>query len=110
MVAVEHRDGSGPSTTIKLESGETKYLDFLGWQDVEWPDLAEQPSDDTTLRKDQLALRLAEIEETLSVIKAINSGIPVAETSLRSPDFDWSRWKDTIDVENPIMAGHSLGP
>ena len=114
VVAVEHRDGTGPSSSIKLVNGETRDLEFVNWQDVEWPNLPAdaQPDNDTTLRHDQLDMRAEEIKAIIETMRGISRGEPVVETSLRSPHFDWARWGpawDALDVKQPIMTGHSLG-
>lgn len=114
VVAVEHRDGTGPSSSIKLVDGTVRDLEFVNWQDLDWPDLPSdaQPKDDTTLRHDQLEMRAQEIKEIIRAFEGISAGEPIFETSLRSPHFDWSRWGpkwDAIAVKRPIMTGHSLG-
>jgi len=114
VCAVEHRDGSGPSSSIKLQDGSVKDLEFVNWDDVTWPiySEADQPTNDTRLRHDQLAMRKAEIEEIVKVMENISAGVEVEETSVRSPHFDWERWGpkwNALNVRRPIMAGHSLG-
>jgi platelet-activating factor acetylhydrolase len=114
VVAVEHRDGTGPSSSIKLVDGTVRDLEFVNWQDLDWPNLPSdnQPKDDTTLRHDQLEMRAQEIKEIIRAFEGISAGEPIVETSLRSPHFDWSRWGpkwDAIAVKRPIMTGHSLG-
>jgi hypothetical protein len=74
-----------------------------------WPDLETQPTDDTTLRHEQIKLRLAEIEEVIGAMTRLSQGDDVRRTSIDSPDFDWNRWADCIDTAKPVMAGHSLG-
>ena len=73
-----------------------------------WPDLTEQPKDDTTLRREQIKLRVAEIDATVDAMKKLASGDCPARYSMEAPDFDWSRWK-AVDVEKPVIVGHSLG-
>lgn len=114
VCAVEHRDGTGPSSSIRLMDGTIKNVEFLNWQDLDWPKLSEkhQPTNDTTLRHDQLEMRQAEIEEIVKAMRGIAGGEPVIESSLRSPHFDWKRWGpewNAVDVSKPIMMGHSLG-
>lgn len=114
VCAVEHRDGTGPSCSIRLDNGTVKDLNFLNWQDLIWPNLPqdEQPKDDTTLRHDQLELRCAEIEEIIDIMRRINHGDPVIQESIKSPNFDWERWGpawNAINTNKPVMLGHSLG-
>jgi platelet-activating factor acetylhydrolase len=114
VCAIEHRDGTGPSSSIRLEDGTIKSIDFLDWKDLEWPDIppTEQPENDTRLRKDQLEMRCAEVAEVIQIMKKISLGEPVVQTSIRSPHFDWDRWGpawNAINPNKPIMVGHSLG-
>lgn len=114
VCAIEHRDGTGPSSSIKLENGEIKELDFLNWQDLIWPEIGlnEQPDNDTRLRKDQLEMRYNEIEEVINIMKKINNGDSVIQNAIKSPNFDWDRWGpnwNAINTNKPVMVGHSLG-
>lgn len=114
VCAIEHRDGTGPSSAIKLKDGTMRDVDFLNWTDIEWPNLPhdDQPRDDTTLRHDQLDMRVAEVEEVVRTMTKISKGEEIVETSLRSPQFDWKRWGpdwNALNVKRPIMTGHSLG-
>lgn len=131
VAAIEHRDGTGPSSTIRTEQGRVEKLDWLQWSDLQcvdhmtrtssyvlltvwvlrcvrrrWPDLPEQPKDDTILRHEQIKLRLAECEEIVAALQKISRGEPVAQTALTPVNFEFGKW---IDARRPIMAGHSLG-
>lgn len=114
VCAIEHRDGTGPSSSIKLDNGVIKELDFLNWQDLDWPEIPadQQPDNDTRLRKDQLEMRCGEIKEVISIMKRINQGDPVIQNAIKSPHFDWERWGpkwNAINTNKPVMVGHSLG-
>lgn len=114
VCAVEHRDGSGPSSSIRLADGSTRDFDFLNWQDVYWPEYSEadQPADETRLRHDQLAMRKAEIEEIVNVMGRIAAGEDIMETGKMSPNFNRQHWGpswNALHVERPIVIGHSLG-
>jgi platelet-activating factor acetylhydrolase len=76
-----------------------------------WPDLPEdkQPEDDTTLRRLQLHMRVTEIYHVIQSMTRLSEGKDIARTSLKTPDFDWALWRNTIAADNPIMTGHSLG-
>lgn len=36
MAAIEHRDGTGPSSRITNASGQQKILDWLDWKDLQY--------------------------------------------------------------------------
>lgn len=74
VAALEHRDGTSPSSKITDDRGNTRNLEWLQWSDLEWPDLETQPTDDTTLRQVQLELRAAEIHESIRVISRFTTG------------------------------------
>ncbi|KIM76004.1 hypothetical protein PILCRDRAFT_826858 [Piloderma croceum F 1598] len=108
VCAIEHRDGTSPSSTIVTEDGRAQKLDWLQWSDLDWPDLETQPADDTVLRHQQIKLRIAEIEGVIKAMTRLSRGEDITKTSIDTPDFDWSRWR-SVDTNKPIIAGHSLG-
>jgi platelet-activating factor acetylhydrolase len=118
VCAIEHRDGTSPSSTIVTEDGVSKKLDFLSWKDLYWPNLDPQPENDTTLRHEQIKMRLAEIKEVVLAVERITSGEKIVRTRVQATDkvklpdedsFDWDRWKGSIDSKRVVMSGHSLG-
>jgi platelet-activating factor acetylhydrolase len=73
---------------------------------------------DQELRGGQLDLRLAEIEEAYKIMHIINAGIATqnmrqkgykASSSHGLEDVDWTAWKDRVDTEYVVAAGHSFG-
>ncbi|KIJ63183.1 hypothetical protein HYDPIDRAFT_168739 [Hydnomerulius pinastri MD-312] len=110
VAVIEHRDGTGPSSRITNEAGETKDLYWLNWSDLEWAsfDLEEQPKDDATLRHVQLEVRLAELEGIIEALRRLARGEPLVLTGQTGLSRDWSGW-DRMDVTNPIIGGHSFG-
>lgn len=70
--------------------------------------MEHQPTDDTTLRHEQIALRCAEITEVVNVMRRLSRGEHVHRYSFSSANFDWSRLAH-VDPSHPVMAGHSLG-
>ncbi|KAJ7731777.1 platelet-activating factor acetylhydrolase [Mycena metata] len=117
VAAVEHRDGTGPSSRITTPDGRSRKLDFLNWRDIYWPDHEVQPADDTTLRHDQLKVRLAELRAVQTALVSLSTGaadfapIVAADPDLKAPapSFDWTRWAHCLDAVRPIMCGHSFG-
>ena len=109
VLAVEHRDGTSPSSKISTSDGVTREIDFLNYKDIDWPDMDVQPANDTTLRHEQIRMRCAEMEEARKIVDKIARGIPVERYSFDAPpEFGWDRWKH-IDASRPVLAGHSLG-
>ncbi|TCD63663.1 hypothetical protein EIP91_005143 [Steccherinum ochraceum] len=109
VAAIEHRDGTGPSSRITNGEGCMTRLDWLDWKDLVWP-TPEQPRNDTTLRHVQLDVRLAEVAAVLDVMKQITRGEPIVQTTLTQAQttFDWARWQ-CVNTYRPVMAGHSFG-
>jgi platelet-activating factor acetylhydrolase len=73
-----------------------------------WPNLEEQPTDDTTLRHAQIQLRQAELEAVVDALQKLSQGEAVTRYSLSAEQFDWNRLKN-VETSKPIVAGHSLG-
>lgn len=80
-----------------------------------WPDLPDddQPRDDTTLRHEQLKVRLAEMEQTVSILRRMSAGArhtDLCPTSEHNEAWCWDSW-GCIDTDpgNVAVVGHSLG-
>ncbi|EIN06804.1 hypothetical protein PUNSTDRAFT_54174 [Punctularia strigosozonata HHB-11173 SS5] len=110
VACVEHRDGTSPSSTVVAEDGSKKRFDWLEWSDLEWPEIPKdkQPTDDTTLRHEQIKFRVAEFEAVVDTMNKLARGEKLNWYSITAPDFDWSRFK-MVDPSRPVGAGHSLG-
>ncbi|KAI4730097.1 hypothetical protein E4T49_02036 [Aureobasidium sp. EXF-10728] len=143
VIALEHRDGSGPRSFINQPgSGEVRF-DEAGEQrdpekhhrkheDTHYDVIKQDNPMDTSptndkgvdheLRGGQLDLRLAEIEEAYKVINIINSGRgeEIAAKNMRQKGYKassthgldglhWANWKDRVNTQFVIAAGHSFG-
>ncbi|KAG1741441.1 platelet-activating factor acetylhydrolase [Suillus paluster] len=125
VVAIEHRDGTGPSSRITAEGGIERDFYWLDWSDLQyakhlqmsvlvllthtsWVDLEEQPKNDTTLRHVQLEVRKAELEHVIRAVYRISQSEQVPQTRFSRGAWDWTPWT-CIDPSNPIMTGHSFG-
>ncbi|KAH8194751.1 hypothetical protein TruAng_011076 [Truncatella angustata] len=105
VAAVEHRDGSGPGTIVYRADGTQKTV-FHAPADalVPIPDTEE-------LKKVQLSLREAEIEETIRVLRAINNGDgqDIHRANTRKEGDTLVHWHQRLNFDQVIMAGHSYG-
>ncbi|CED82891.1 Phospholipase A2 (platelet-activating factor acetylhydrolase in humans) [Phaffia rhodozyma] len=106
---MEHRDGTVPSTVITLEDQTMRTIEFINWTDVHWPDLETQPEDETSFRKDQLIMRLAEIDGAIEAIRLINKGEKIRVGPENREGFNRDQWMGNIDIDNYVLAGHSFG-
>lgn len=108
VAALEHRDGTSPSSTIAALDGTKTTLDWIQWNDLHWPELPEQPNDDSILRREQIKCRVAEIEAVIDIMKNIAQGHEPNCLLKLDDNIDWSTWQ-AVDTTNPILTGHSLG-
>lgn len=116
-----------------LADGTTKEMEFMHYTDVKqvqlpflsllllrliavsfifssWPELKDQPIDDTRLRHDQVSMRLAEFDGVIETLKIISGSIKVRDNKGRvMEDFRGKDWEGSLDTERIILAGHSLG-
>ncbi|OJA20012.1 hypothetical protein AZE42_05866 [Rhizopogon vesiculosus] len=108
VVAIEHRDGTGPSSRITAKGGVQRDCYWLDWTDLHWVNLDEQPKCDNTLRHVQLEVRQAELEQVIMALDCISQGQKVTQTRFSKGDWSWAPWT-CIDPSSPIMVGHSFG-
>lgn len=121
VAALEHRDGSGPISVVRLGDGDEpdrcRVVDFLRFEELAWPD-DYGPVDPLDFRALQQQLRVSEVAAALDVLRRVDAGdgAAVARENRRKdlggdgvvgrylPD-----WKGRIDFQNVTMAGHSFG-
>lgn len=146
VCAVEHRDGSGPRTIINCAKrgegiatdierrGQVDHRDeerSQGFGIIDYIFPKDNPIDtspqndkgvDTELRKAQIDLRMAELQEAYGVMTEIvgGNGKMIADRNLRKKGYkgssrhgldgiDWSRWKDRVRLDHVTICGHSFG-
>lgn len=111
VASVEHRDGSGPATTVHRSKGATPET-LVYFKNTE---LDSQASDVMEMRKAQLALRQAEVLGALDILHDLNAGKAddiVSNNTL--PKADLSKiglqdWRGRLDMDSVWMLGHSFG-
>ncbi|GAA5898664.1 hypothetical protein JCM6882_000890 [Rhodosporidiobolus microsporus] len=118
VAAIEHRDGSGPISVVRLEKGEERVVDYIRAEEhLEYPD-GHSPLTSLQFRSPQLLMRLAEIRETLALLSRINDGDGAAVAAEnRRKDYGgegvvgkWlPAWKGRVGMDEMVMAGHSFG-
>jgi platelet-activating factor acetylhydrolase len=104
VAAIEHRDGSGPGTTI-MTPNESKNLFHFEAEDIE-------PSPDTPKFKElQLAFRQAEVEETARVLHMLNEGrgAEVFRNNPRNEGHELAEWRGRLNTKRMLVGGHSYG-
>ena len=155
VAAIEHRDGSGVSSIVRGEEAPDKadragfHIPHIGrrssgrmkasvpyftFEKIGLQSFATDPSEEeVNLRRDQIEMRQAEIEETVYVLEQINAGKgdEIVQRSTRnlgtklaghaaaasrlpggsligssSPLQDW---KGLLDMDYPTLCGHSFG-
>ncbi|KAI0174079.1 platelet-activating factor acetylhydrolase, isoform II-domain-containing protein [Pestalotiopsis sp. NC0098] len=105
VAAVEHRDGSGPGTIVYKADGTQKTVFHA-------PAEALVPVPETEeLKRVQLALRQAEVEETVRVLRAVNNGDgqDIHRGNTRKEGDTLVYWRHRLNFDQIIMAGHSYG-
>ncbi|GAK62542.1 phospholipase A2, group VII [Moesziomyces antarcticus] len=157
VAAIEHRDGSGVSSIVRGEeapnqagksaslpkiighpsSGRMKAsVPYFTFETIGLQSFATEPSErEVDLRRDQIEMRHAEIEETLYVLNEINegrgyeivqrstrnlgtklAGHSASATNARLPgnsilkaERPLEDWRGKLDLEFPTLCGHSFG-
>lgn len=105
VAAIEHRDGSGPASVIMKNRMESKNLFHIT------PDQLEPTPDTPEFKVMQLAMRQAEVEETVRVLRMLNDGRggEVFRDNTRSEGKDLAEWAGRLNTNLFVMGGHSYG-
>jgi platelet-activating factor acetylhydrolase len=121
VAIIEHRDGSSPGSLIMGANGSVRKLLHFSESEllyVYFPSISKyhanifSPRLNTTqMKKEQLAFRQAEIEETIKVMTAINSGegSEIARLNSRKEGGDLEKWEGRLDSSQFTIGGHSYG-
>jgi platelet-activating factor acetylhydrolase len=105
VAAVEHRDGSGPGTIVYKPDGTHKTVFHAPAESLDPVPETEE------LKRVQLSLRQAEVEETIRVLRAINNGDgqDTHRANTRKEGDTLVDWRHRFNFDQVIMAGHSYG-
>lgn len=107
IATIEHRDGSGPSTEVYRKGRKPRRVFSMRESLLR----SDPPMDTPKLKREQLAFRTAEIEETIRVLKEIDqgNGSDIYEANLRNEGHCLHNWGKRLDFENLVIGGHSYG-
>ncbi|KAH6604411.1 hypothetical protein Trco_007857 [Trichoderma cornu-damae] len=107
VAAVEHRDGSCPGSLVRVGGQEDREL--LHFKEAEL--LSDPPMDAERYKQQQLAFRDSEILETISILRAVNSGQgeDIFGRNSRSEGSHLPSWAGRLDFGNLTIGGHSFG-
>lgn len=102
VAAIEHRDGSACMSYHLNKDEEKGYTE-------EWipykPMVFEK--EDMSLRQTQLQHRVGECQKTLDLLHALNHGAAIE--NLIHSTMDLLNFKGLMDLNKPILSGHSFG-
>ena len=112
VAATEHREGSACMSCYLLPSSN-------GNNDIQWVEhyKCEISEDEYALRNRQAHARSKEASRTLDLLISLNEGAPVQNVfnqltvtrNSQTHPQDLSVFRDKLDVNKPIMSGHSFG-
>ena len=105
VAAIEHRDGSGPGSTIMKVNGTSSIRFHFN------PDELDPVPDIADMKAMQLAFREAEIEETVKVLRRLNDGHghELYEQNPRGEGVDLPAWRGRLTMDRMVLGGHSYG-
>ena len=106
VAAIEHRDGSGPGTEIHRPDGPPEARLVISRDEL------DPVPDEAQFKIMQLAMREAEVEATVHVLRMLNNGQgdEVAKANAHGYGVDYlPSWADRLDMKRIVMAGHSYG-
>ncbi|CAK1354155.1 unnamed protein product [Cercospora beticola] len=110
VATIEHRDGSCPGSMVHLPNGKKKKV-LLSRADQLKPELLGVGVTNDDWRFQKLAFRDAEIQETISVLRDLESGNgqQIFKNNYRNEGKDLEDWLNRLDLSQVILAGHSFG-
>ena len=105
VAAIEHRDGSGPGSVVMNQDGLSRDVFHMS------EDQLDPRPETADLKAMQLAMRQAEVEETVRVLRLINEGLgrELNELNSRQEGLDLAQWKGRLDMKQIVVGGHSYG-
>ncbi|KAK5175125.1 uncharacterized protein LTR77_000262 [Saxophila tyrrhenica] len=105
VAAIEHRDGSGPGSSVMLKDGSSREVYHIS------ESMLEPQPETPEFKQIQIAMRQAEIEETVRVLRQINDGHgkDVFASNARSEGDDLAAWRGRINMDRIVVGGHSYG-
>ena len=109
VVAIEHRDGSCPGTAVLKRDGKARNMFHFSESQLQWPEAVDDAV--AEIKKDQLAVRQAEVEEAIRLLKAIDQGHgdSIHDGNPREEGVTLAGWKGRLAVDQVVIAGHSYG-
>ncbi|KAG9085564.1 hypothetical protein FS749_004325 [Ceratobasidium sp. UAMH 11750] len=106
VLAIEHRDGSGPMVTpIDEETGKPAPKLYIQAKELSWDN---EPTTNLPIRKDQLVFRIREIYEAFASFKSIVDGNQDTTVSMGSFNY-WDSLKGQVDCSKVFLTAHSFG-
>ncbi len=105
VAAIEHRDGSGPGTSVMRGDGGSREVFHISQS------MLEPQPEISAFKAMQLAMRQAEVEETVKVLHQLNDGHgrTVYKSNSRLEGEDLEAWKGRLDMDRVVVGGHSYG-
>lgn len=105
VAAIEHRDGSGPATMIVDNQSRPRPLYHIS------ADMLDPIPDIADFKAMQLAMRQAEVEETVKILQMLNDGhgVEVYKANSRKEGQDFDAFKGRLNMAQMVMGGHSYG-
>ncbi|PHH62823.1 hypothetical protein CDD81_6623 [Ophiocordyceps australis] len=110
VAALEHRDGSCPGTVIKRANHPDYPVVHFAEADLQTPD--GKPIDTPTMKRTQLAFREAEMWQAVRTLRNLDAGLgaAIAANNTRNQgSLAFDQFKNRLDFDRLIMAGHSYG-
>ncbi|KAF2212337.1 hypothetical protein CERZMDRAFT_41243 [Cercospora zeae-maydis SCOH1-5] len=110
VATLEHRDGSCPGSMVHLPNGKKKKV-LLSRASQMKPEIAGVGLTNDDWRFQKLAFRDAEIQETISILRDLESGNgqQIFKNNYRNEGKDLEDWLNRLDLSQVILAGHSFG-
>ncbi|QRV87493.1 hypothetical protein RhiJN_15511 [Ceratobasidium sp. AG-Ba] len=106
VLAIEHRDGSGPMVApTDEETNEPTPKLYIQANKLTWGD---ESTAKLAIRKDQLVFRIREIYEAFASFKSVVEGNKGTTASMDKFDH-WESFKGQVDCSKLHLTGHSFG-
>lgn len=106
VIAIEHSDGSA---VITARNNFTTKISYQNPFKMECMDGESENERNLRCRREHIAIRTRQVFQTVTLVKQLHAGSFSNADNLLDCNFDMAQFKDRLDLDHLVLAGHSFG-